>query len=145
MIALALMALAVFVAPSAAQACRVMIPVEKRIAQAYENGSTIAVAMVEIEDAEHIREPMADTHPWKARARVVLHVWGEAALPETVEFERGWGSAACEWALPPLPQAGERWIVYLFRGIDGELHPWMALSGDEAVRFDPANFGELPG
>lgn len=135
---------AAFAVPDVAQACRVMMSPEQKIAGGYENGAISAVALVKIEQAEHIREPIHDSHPWRARARVLVPIMGDGHFPEHVEFERGHGSAACEWSLPPLPKRGDRWVVYFFTGVEGGLIPWTAFPQTEAASLDPTLPPDLP-
>ena len=121
---------------SPANACRFFEPVQNRIERGYSQGVIEAVARVEIASARHIREAQGDTHPWRATARLLQPVAGNNP-PDTVEFERGWGSAACEWSKPPLPQRGDVWIVYFWKDRAGALWPWLAMTDDDARRYDP--------
>ena len=129
---------------SAAQACRVMMAPEQKVAGGYEYGVISAVALVEIEQAEHISEPVflkdksqLYAHPWRATARLIAPLRGDGPFPETMEFERGYGSPACEWTVPALPATGDRWVVYFFTGIEGRLMPWQSFPQAEATRIDP--------
>ena len=119
-----------------AQACSIYIPPEERLERAFDEGTIAGVAEVKILTARHLREAVADTHPWRAQARKLKSMFGDD-LPETVEFERGWGSAACEWNLPALPRPGDTWIIYFWVDRSGTYRPWLALSLIEAMRFDP--------
>ncbi len=123
--------------PAASQTCIVFIPPEKRIAERIADRTIVAAAQVEIIDARALRKAEGDMRPWQARARVLAPAKGHK-LPATVRFERGWGSAACEWGAPPVPRPGDRWIVYFWAsGGPGVRKPWLAISLAEADKFDP--------
>ncbi len=119
-----------------AYACRSFTAPADRIERGYDTATIKAAAIVVIESATHTNQPSADIHPWKATARVVQPA-NAPQLPESIEFERGWGSSACEWNLPPLPETGDRWMVYFWVDNDGEYRPWLAMTEAEAREFDP--------
>ncbi|MBV7265983.1 hypothetical protein [Erythrobacter ani] len=122
--------------PAAASACAVFIEPAARIEQGLASGTIQAVAAVQIIDARHIREPEGDTHPWIATAKITEILQG-SGLPESIQFERGWGSAACEWNLPSLPEKGDRWVLYFWKDRLGRFRPWLELTAAEARAFDP--------
>ncbi|GMN02040.1 hypothetical protein [Erythrobacter sp. MTPC3] len=122
---------------SVAGACAVNIPPASRIEYGKAQGTIEGVAIVSVTTARHIAERQADAHPWQAHAAIVEMVEG-SALPETFQFERGCGSSACEWNLPALPQAGDRWVVYFWKDRSGLFRPWLTMPMDEAIRFDPS-------
>ena len=83
---------------------------------------------MEIIDARALRQTEGDMRPWQAHARVLAAATGKK-LPATVRFERGWGSAVCEW--------GDRRIVYFSADrAAGVRQPWLVISLAEADRFD---------
>lgn len=128
--------------PASAQACRVLIMPEQRIAHGYDNDAIMGIAVVEIVSARFIGEAYADSHPWEAQAKVVQSLWGERPFPETIEFIRGGGSSMCEWNLPPLPKAGDRWVVYFSMDCRSLLQPWLAVTPQDARTFDPRLAGK---
>jgi hypothetical protein len=121
--------------PAASQACRAYIPPEKRIQTRIADGTIVAAAIVQVTAAKHLRHAAGDMHPWRAKASFVQVLYGKR-LPEKAEFERGWGSAACEWNLPRLPQHGDRWVIYFWRNQTAGLKPWLAMPLAEAKALD---------
>lgn len=122
--------------PSVAHACRAFIPPEQRIETGFENELIQGVAVVKIVEARHLSAAEADMHPWRARASLVEVLHGKG-LPREIEFEKGWGSAACEWGLPALPAPGDKWVIYFWSGGAGKYKPWLAMTLSEARTFDP--------
>lgn len=113
-----------------------MMTNEARLATAFENGTISGVALVEIESAQHIAPPIADAHPWQAKARLDEVLWGNGPFPDSIEFERGHGSSACEVSPAPLPRTGDRWVIYFWRDGEGRLQPWWMLDVSDARRDD---------
>ena len=122
--------------PAPAAACAINIPPPQRIQNGLETGTIAGVAIVAIDNAHYTAKPIADAHPWKASAKIV-EVRRGAGLPKVIEFERGWGSSACEWNTPPLPAKGSRWVVYFWQDRSGAYRPWLAMTEAEARQFDP--------
>lgn len=140
MVAWASAALAFLALPNTASACLILQPTEHHIARGYESDAITAVALVEVISAEHLGAPYADTHPWLAKARIAETLYkasNNSSFPESIEFERGWGSAACERDLPSLPRPGDLWVVYFWMQRDGRLSSWLAITPGEAWANDP--------
>lgn len=130
-----ILALMLAALPTAAQACRVLIPPGQRIQTHIADGTIVAAATVQVTQAQHLRKADGDLHPWRAEASFVQALYGEG-LPKTVTFERGWGSAACEWNLPRLPQRGDQWVIYFWLDPAAGLKPWLAIPLAEAKTLD---------
>lgn len=118
--------LAIFLlgATTPALACRAYLPPAERIETGYAGKTISVVALVRIERAGYISPPFGDAHPWQASATVEQLIEG-SAVGETVRFEQGFGSAACDDGYAP-PMPGTRWIVYYWRGDKGALRVWQA-------------------
>lgn len=120
---------------SAVEACRVARSPEQRVADGYRSGAISAVAIVAVDRAQYTQPPSGDAHPWVASASVRKILRGSYGA-ETITFERGWGSAACEEEYP-LPKAGDRWVEYLWRGADRNQAVWVTYPFDVAALADP--------
>jgi hypothetical protein len=138
-----LLALSLMAAPTLAKACAVMIPPGERVETARAKGTIVAVAIVQVTGATYRKQPVHDLRPWRAKASLTQVLQGDAP-PATVEFERGWGSAACEWSAPPLPRSGDRWVVYFWRDRVSGLRPWLAMPLAEAKTLDAGLFKRNP-
>lgn len=112
------------------------------LADGYRQGIISTVAVVRVEEAQHIRPPSGDTHPWLASGRILRVVRGAYPAP-TIGIERGWGSAASQEA-DPLPKAGDRWVVYLWQRADREQAVWVAYPVAVAIQADPSLSRLLP-
>jgi hypothetical protein len=102
-----------------AQACRVMLPAERRIESFYQAHTDLQVAIVSIADARHLSNDIIrklhSLHrgyeaPWRATALVTKMLVGRES-PELVMFDRNWGSAACDDGTT-MPRRGDKWIIY---------------------------------
>lgn len=118
-------------------ACTVNIPPPARIEFGKSQGTIEGVAVVSVKSAQYIAEKDADMHPWRAIAMITETHEG-ANLPSVIQFERGWGSSACEWNTPARPNAGDRWVIYFWKNRAGAYRPWLAMPEHEAEEFDPA-------
>ena len=101
----------------------------------YANGAISAVAIVRITDAGYTRAAFGDAHPWRATATIRRLVQGSYAA-QTVQFERGRGSAACDDGRPP-PKAGEVWVIYFWKRADGDQPVWLSYPASLAFEADP--------
>jgi hypothetical protein len=127
------------ISPAAAQACAVFTPPGKRIEARTADGTIVAAAIMHVTEARYLDRPVAYLRPWRARAALAKVLRGDQ-LPTTVEFERGWGSAACEWNNPRLPRRGDQWVIYFWRDRATGLKPWLAMPLAEARILDARLF-----
>lgn len=118
-----------------AQACRVRLSAEETLRGAYERGIFSSVAVVTIAEAKYTQPPFSDAHPWSATANVDFLLLGSFE-PQTVTFERGWGSAACDDG-QPLAKAGEKWIVYFWKDRERGQLVWASYPLEVASAADP--------
>ncbi len=118
-----------------AQACRVRLSAGENLQGAYEKGIFSSVAVVTITGAKYTQQPIFDAHPWSATANVDLLLLGSFE-PNTVTFERGWGSAACDDG-QPLAKAGEKWIVYFWKYPERGQLVWASYPLEVASAADP--------
>jgi hypothetical protein len=123
-------------ASAAAEACRVLTPPQQRVERGIADGTINAVAIVTVAESRYLQPRLDGMHPWRASADVTRVLQGKQ-LPDTVKFERGWGSAACEWNLPDLPKPGDQWVIYFWRDQTAGLKPWLAMPLAEAKALDP--------
>lgn len=117
------------------QACRVRLSPEENLHGAYEKGIFSSVAVVTIADAKYTQQPISDAHPWSATANVDLLLFGSFE-PNTVTFERGWGSTACDDG-HPLAQTGEKWVVYFWKHPERGQLVWASYPLEVASAADP--------
>jgi hypothetical protein len=134
-----ILALSLIAIPAAAQACAVFTPPDKRIETRIADGTIVAVAIMHVTEAKYLERPVADLRPWRARASLAQVLQGDG-LPQTVAFERGWGSAACEWNTPRLPRRGDQWVIYFWDDRSAGLKPWLAMPLAEAKTLDTGLF-----
>lgn len=125
--------LAVFSAP--ANACRVYLMPKERLAMGYESRAISAAVLVRVTGARYTRDPVADAHPWRASAST-LRVLRGAYPAKTVQFDRGWGSAACDDG-HPRAKVGEHWVVYFWQPAKGGQQVWQSYPAEVAFKADP--------
>ena len=126
-------ALAVFSTTS--HACRVNLMPKERLAMGYESRAISAAVLVRVTGAQYTRDPVADAHAWRASARI-LRVLRGTYPAKSVQFDRGWGSAACDDG-HPRAKAGEHWVVYFWQPADGRQRVWQSYPAEVAFKADP--------
>jgi hypothetical protein len=112
------------------------------LAGGYKSGAISSVAIVRITGAEYTGEPVGGAHPWQASADIERIIQGSPPA-QTVRFERGWGSAACDDGRPP-PTIGELWVVYFWRRSSGDQPVWQTYPADVAFEADPRIHSNVP-
>lgn len=115
-------------------ACRVFLMPKKRLDSGYESAIS-AVALVRVTEAQYTHAPIADAHPWRATA-TVLQVFQGSYPAKTMQFQRGWGSAACD-DRSPIAKAGSLWVVYFWKRAEGDQPVWQSYPADVAFKADP--------
>jgi hypothetical protein len=123
------------VTATSSQACRVLRDPAQVLTSGYDKRTISAVALVKVANARYIQPPSGDAHPWQATA-TVTKVFRGSYKEKTADFVRGWGSAACD-GNPPLPKAGERWVIYFWKMPDGKLAVWRSYPASDAKTYDP--------
>jgi hypothetical protein len=119
-----------------AHACKSNPAPKARLATGYAKGAISAAALVRITSAAYTGKATADAHPWEATATVTLILHGDYPH-ETVRFERGFGSAACDNKDSP-PRLGEHWVIYFWKYAEGDQGVWQAYPADVAIEADPS-------
>ena len=131
-LALMIMALT-FSSPS--EACRESQQPSERLASAHHKGIFDAIALVRVQQATYLREQGEDAHPWRATATVERILKG-SYYPSDVQFERGWGSSACDDG-QTIPKAGDLWVVYFWHRPDQKMVVWISYPAAVASLADP--------
>jgi hypothetical protein len=129
-------ALAALALPSAAQACRVSIPLEERLATWHEQEMFAAVVVVEVTRTRPLKDPWGGTQVY-ARSGDVLVARGEDAPNERFEFSDELLISSCNWQNNVEAVVGDRMAVYFWRAASGELEVFLSLPLSEAQRIDP--------
>jgi len=132
---LALVSFSALAIATPSDACRVARSPEQKLKDGYSTGAISGVALVTIKATKFIREPSGDAHPWAAAATIDQVVRGSYET-KTVNFERGWGSTACDEGYAP-PTPGDRWIVYFWKQPRGEQVVWATYPLAVASASDP--------
>lgn len=131
-----ILALLVVLVPPPASACMINRLPADRLESAYQQDIIIGRAIVVVQSASYIREMDRDTHPYRVTAHTV-RAQSQTTLPQTTQFERGWGSAACDLGFSK-PAAGDRWVVYFWRDDAGQAKVWEAFPLAIALAADPS-------
>ena len=132
---LALVSFSALAIATPSDACRVARSPKQKLKDGYSTGAISGVALVTIKATKFIREPSGDAHPWVATATTDQVLRGSYEA-KTVNFERGWGSTACDEGYPP-PTPGDRWIVYFWKQPRGEQVVWATYPLAVASASDP--------
>lgn len=100
-----------------AEACRPLKSPTQRIQEAYAKHSDLRVALVTIDQARHLMNPMLRAAkktnpdfegPWRATASVFKLVLGDES-PELLIFDRN--DDSCDDGTT-MPNAGDQWVIY---------------------------------
>jgi hypothetical protein len=118
-----------------AEACRVFLEPSERLAMGHERKIFSAVTLVRIVRAGYTSKAFSDAHPWRASAKVEQVLLGSYTTKE-VQFERGFGSSACDDGRP-VPKARELWVVYFWSPPDNSKVVWISYPANVAFGADP--------
>lgn len=131
----ALLGLALLVAPAAAEACRIHIPISDRIASWYDEGLIDTVLIVEVVETGPQEGPNGLTYGLAKTAEVIAVSEGQF-VAEQFEFDRDLLVVSCGWSNNLRTRPGELLAVYLILNQEGEREVFMTLTLSDAITSD---------
>ncbi len=134
-LSLILSGIALLVAPAAAEACRVSIPLEQRVEAWHAQHLFTAVAIVEVSETQMLEDPWGTRAVW-AKQGHVLASQGSIEPGDDFEFADSLSFWSCGWVNNVEAQVGNRLAVYVTRSSNGTHHVFMALPLVEAMQID---------